>query len=158
MIKEWATVVSWQQGIAVVRYDRKTGCCNCNAGFDCSIPTLNELVPQNEHPLQIPNHQLLKPGQRVEVGIAEGALLRSAMLVYMMPLLGMMLGGILLQYWLGTDAFAALGTLLGGGVAFILVRSLVYRLGKQSKYQPIILQIGIPPGAIDAQAENSRLI
>lgn len=158
MMKEWATVVSWQQGVALLRCDRKTGCGNCNARSGCGVPALNELVPETEHPLQVRIDQPLEPGQRVEVGIAEGSLLRSAMLVYLMPLLGMMLGGSLLQYWLGTDAFAALGALLGGGVAFMLVRSLAHRLGKQADYQPIVLQIGIPPGAMAVQAENSPLI
>ncbi|MCX2958595.1 MAG: SoxR reducing system RseC family protein, partial [Serratia symbiotica] len=108
MMKEWATVVSWQQGVALLSCDRKTGCGNCNASSVCGVPALNELVPETEHPLQVRIDQPLEPGQRVEVGIAEGSLLRSAMLVYLMPLLGKMHGGRLLQYWLATDAFAAL--------------------------------------------------
>jgi sigma-E factor negative regulatory protein RseC len=122
------------------------------------MPALNELVSEVEHLLQVRINQPLEPGQRIEVGIAEGSLLRSAMLVYLMPLLGMMLGGSLLQYWLGTDAFAALGALLGGGVAFMLVRSVAQCLGKQDDYQTIVLQIGIPPGAMDVQTKNSPLI
>ncbi|MGO2158767.1 MAG: SoxR reducing system RseC family protein, partial [Serratia proteamaculans] len=116
---------------------------------------LNELVPETEHQLQVRIEQPLEPGQRVEVGIAEGSLLRSAMLVYLTPLLGMMLGGSLLQYWLGTDASAALGALLGGVAAFMLARSLAHRLGEQANYQPIVLQIGLPPGAMRLQTENS---
>jgi len=158
MMKESATVVSWQQGVALLRCDYKTGCGSCNARSGCGLPALNELVPKTEHPLQVRIDQPLEPGQRVEVGIAEGSLLRSAMLVYLMPLLGMMLGGSLLQYLLGTDAFAALGALLGGGASFMLARSLAYRLGKQVGYQPIVLQIGIPPGAMHVHAENSPLI
>ncbi|MCP1064741.1 SoxR-reducing system protein RseC [Serratia symbiotica] len=158
MMKEWATVVSWQRGVALLRCDRKTGCGNCNARSGCCVPALNELVPETKHSLQVRINKPLKPGQRVEVGIAERSLLRSAMLVYLMPLLGMMLGGGLLQYWLGTDAFAALGALLGGGVDFMLVRRLDHHLGKQDDYQPIVLQIGIPPGSMDVQEENSPLI
>ncbi|MEX0631376.1 SoxR reducing system RseC family protein [Serratia ureilytica] len=68
-------------------------------------------------------------GQRVEVGIAEGSLLRSAMLVYPTPLLGMMLGGTLL--------YIARQRRLGGrrrrtGGGGLLARRLARRLGEQA--------------------------
>lgn len=93
-------------------------------------------MPETEHQLQVHIDQPLEPGQRVEVGIAEGSLLRSAMLVYLTPLLGMMLGGTLLQYCFGSDASAAVGAVLGGGAAFMLARRLARRLGEQAEYQP----------------------
>lgn len=107
MMKEWATVVSWQQGVALLRCEPKAGCGSCTARSGCGARALNELVPETEHQLQVHIDQPLEPGQRVEVGIAEGSLLRSAMLVYLTPLLGMMLGGTLLQYCFGSDASAA---------------------------------------------------
>ncbi|WP_257204814.1 SoxR reducing system RseC family protein, partial [Enterococcus faecium] len=115
---------------------------------------MNELVPETEHRRQVHIDQPLEPGQRVEVGIAEGSLLRSAMLVYLTPLLGMMLGGTLLQYCFGSDASAAIGAVLGGGAAFMLARRLARRLGEQADYQPVVLQIGLPPTAMPMQAEN----
>lgn len=158
MMKEWATVVSWHQGLALLRYEPQAGCANCNARSGCGTRALNALVLETEYQLQVRIEQPLEPGQRVEVGIAEGSLLRSAMLVYLTPLLGMILGGSLLQYCLGTDASAALGALLGGGAAFMLARSLAQRLGEQAAYQPIVLQIGLPPGATRLQVENFPLI
>lgn len=158
MMKEWATVVSWQQGVALLRCEPKAGCGSCTARSGCGARALNELVPETEHQLQVHIDQPLEPGQRVEVGIAEGSLLRSAMLVYLTPLLGMMLGGTLLQYCFGSDASAAVGAVLGGGAAFMLARRLARRLGEQADYQPVVLQIGLPPTAMRMQAENSPLI
>jgi sigma-E factor negative regulatory protein RseC len=154
MMKEWATVVSWQQGVALLRCEPKAGCGSCTARSGCGARALNELVPESEHHLRLPIAQPLEPGQRVEVGIAEGSLLRSAMLVYMTPLLGVMLGGGLLQWVFGSDSAAALGALLGGGAAFLLARSLAKRLDAQADYQPVVLQIGLPPGALRLQTEN----
>ncbi|PYB16332.1 SoxR-reducing system protein RseC [Serratia marcescens] len=158
MMKEWARVVSWQQGVALLRCEPKAGCGSCTARSGCGARALNELVPETEHQLQVHIDQPLEPGQRVEVGIAEGSLLRSAMLVYLTPLLGMMLGGTLLQYCFGSDASAAVGAVLGGGAAFMLARRLARRLGEQAEYQPVVLQIGLPPTAMRMQAENSPLI
>jgi len=37
----------------------------------------------------------------------------------------------------------------------MLARSLAHRLGERANYQPIVLQIGLPPGAMRLQTENS---
>ncbi|KFK96717.1 MULTISPECIES: SoxR-reducing system protein RseC [unclassified Serratia (in: enterobacteria)] len=154
MIKEWATVVSWQQGVALLRCEPKAGCGSCKARSGCGAHALNELVAENEHHLQVRIEQPLEPGQRVEVGIAEGSLLRSAVLVYMTPLLGMMLGGGLLQWWMGSDAAALLGAVVGGTSAFFVARLLATRLGEQAEYQPVVLQIGLPPGVLRLHPES----
>ncbi|MGF6193132.1 SoxR-reducing system protein RseC [Serratia sp. 2723] len=158
MMKEWATVISWQQGVAQLRCEPKVGCGSCTARSGCGARAFDELVPESEHHLQVAIAQPLEPGQRVEVGIAEGSLLRSAMLVYLTPLLGMMLGGGLLQWWLGSDAAAALGGVLGGGLAFLIARTLAKRLGEQANYQPVVLQIGLPPDALRLHTETESPI
>lgn len=154
MMKEWATVVSWQQGVALLRCEPKAGCGSCTARSGCGARALNELIPESEHHLQVQIEQPLEPGQRVEVGIAESSLLRSAMLVYMTPLFGVILGGGLLQWWQGSDAAALLGAVIGGSAAFLVARLLAARLGEQADYQPVVLQIGLPPGALRLQTEN----
>ncbi|HBH6925742.1 TPA: SoxR reducing system RseC family protein, partial [Serratia marcescens] len=35
MMKEWATVVSWQQGVALLRCEPKAGCGSCTARSGC---------------------------------------------------------------------------------------------------------------------------
>jgi sigma-E factor negative regulatory protein RseC len=155
MIKEWATVVSWQQGVALLRCEPQAGCGSCTARSGCGVRALNELVAESEHHLQVQIEQPLEPGQRVEVGITEGSMLRSAMLVYMTPLLGMMLGGGLLQWWSGSsDAAALFGAVVGGTAAFLVARLLAARLGERADYQPVVLQIGLPPGALRLQTES----
>ncbi|PVZ85475.1 SoxR reducing system protein RseC [Serratia sp. S1B] len=144
MMKEWATVISWQQGVALLRCEPKAGCGSCSARSACGARALNELLPESQHYLQLSVSQPLQPGQRVEIGIAEGSLLRSAILVYMTPLLGLLLGGGLLQWWLGSDAAAGLGAVVGGCAAFGVARFLAKHLNQQTSYQPVILQIGLP--------------
>ncbi|WON75913.1 SoxR-reducing system protein RseC [Serratia sp. UGAL515B_01] len=148
MMKEWATVVSWQQGVALLRCEPKSGCGSCSGRSGCGVHALNELAPGSEHYLQLQIAQPLEPGQRVEIGIAEGSLLRSATLVYMVPLFAVILGGGLLQWLLGSDAAALLGAVLGGMGAFTVVRLLTPYFDKQADFQPVVLQIGLPPGAI----------
>ncbi|CNH00075.1 SoxR-reducing system protein RseC [Yersinia pekkanenii] len=153
MMKEWATVISWQNGIALLRCEPHSGCGSCNARSGCGSHLLNELGPKSAHQLQIPISQPLEPGQKVEVGISEGSLLRSASLVYLTPLFGLIAGGSLFQALFITDAFTAIGAILGAGLGFLLARQLATRIEGQSDYQPTILQIGLPPTAIRIQQE-----
>lgn len=86
MIKEWATVVSWQNGQALVSCDVKASCSSCASRAGCGSRVLNKLGPQTTHTIVVPCDEPLVPGQKVELGIAEGSLLSSALLVYMSPL------------------------------------------------------------------------
>lgn len=91
MIKEWATVVSWQDGQALVSCDVKASCNSCASRAGCGSRVLNKLGPQTTHTLVVPSATPLEPGQKVELGIAEASLLGSAVLVYMTPLVGLFL-------------------------------------------------------------------
>lgn len=151
MIRKWATIISWQKGVALLQNDRKSSCSNCDAHFNCSVSMLNQITPKTEHLLRVRMEQSIEPGRRVEVGITESNLLYSAMLVYLTPLVGIILSGSLMQFWLDTDAFSALGALLGGIVSFMIARNLANHLIKQPAYQPIVLYIDIPTNIIDIQ-------
>lgn len=144
MIKEWATVVSWQDGIAVLRCEQSSGCSSCQSRKTCGTGLLSQLGKTAEQQLHIPCEQPLSPGQRVELGLSEGSLLRSAMLIYLVPLLGLFLGAGSLQLLLGSEGAAVLGALLGAALAFILVRAWSAKLSMKQQYHPVILQIALP--------------
>ena len=50
MIKEWATVVSWHNGVAQVHCDVKASCSSCASRAGCGSRVLNKLGPQTSHP------------------------------------------------------------------------------------------------------------
>ncbi|MGG2143760.1 SoxR-reducing system protein RseC [Symbiopectobacterium sp. RP] len=144
MIKEWATVVSWHNGMAVLHCEQRSGCSGCQSRKTCGTGLLSELGQSAEQALHVPCEQPLLPGQRVELGISESSLLRSAMLVYLVPLLGLFIGAGLLQSLFANDLAAVLGSLLGAALAFILVRGWSLKLGEKRHYRPVILQIVLP--------------
>ena len=157
MIKEWATVVSWQHGQALVECDVKASCSSCASRAGCGSRVLNKLGPQTTHTIAVPCAEPLEPGQKVELGIAESSLLGSAMLVYMTPLLGLFIMGALFQTLFGNDMAAFSGAVLGGIGGFLLARGLSPKLATRSEWQPIILSVGLPPNLIrvdDASAES----
>lgn len=157
MIKEWATVVSWQNGNALVECDVKASCSSCASRAGCGSRVLNKLGPQTTHTIAVPCEQPLVAGQKVELGIAEASLLSSAMLVYMSPLVGLFAMGAIFQSLFAADIAALCGAVLGGVGGFLLARGLSPKLATRSEWQPVILSVGLPPDMIrvdSATAEN----
>lgn len=154
MIKEWATVISWQQGVAQLRCEQQSGCGSCHSRGGCGTSILNKMGPESEHQLQVSSKLPLVPGQRVEVGISEGSLIRSAFLVYMLPLLGLIGIAALMQGWFHSDGAAAVGGILGGIGGFLLARWIARHAGQAREYQPVILQVALPPSALHVTMEK----
>lgn len=148
MMREWATVVSWQDGVAILHSEMKTSCSSCSARKGCGSHMLNKLGPKNAHVMKITSAEPLQPGQRIELGIAETSLLSSALLVYMTPLLGLFIMAGIFQMLFHSDLAAASGALLGGIMGFIIARGISGVLGRSASFQPIILSVALPPDAL----------
>ncbi|MEB7713509.1 SoxR-reducing system protein RseC [Kluyvera cryocrescens] len=148
MIKEWATVIDWDNGMAQVSCDVKTSCNSCSSRAGCGTSVLNKLGPQTSHTISVPSEQPLVAGQKVELGITESSLLGSAMLVYMSPLLGLFVVATLFQVLFGSDIAALCGAILGGVGGFLIAKGLSPRLAARETWQPVILSVGLPPDLI----------
>ena len=153
MMREWATVVAWQDGIATLHTEAKTSCNSCQARKGCGSHMLNKLGPKNAHVMQIASSKPLQPGQRIELGIKESSLLGSALLVYMTPLSGLFLVAGLFQELFNSDLAAACGALLGGIGGFIVAKGVSMKFGDREAFQPVILSIALPPDALRVESE-----
>ncbi|WP_017347812.1 SoxR-reducing system protein RseC [Pantoea sp. A4] len=148
MMREWATVVAWQDGVATLHSEAKTSCNSCSARKGCGSAMLNKMGPKDAHVMTINSDKPLQPGQRIEIGIRESSLLGSALLVYMTPLIGLFVVAGLFQLLFQSDLAAACGALLGGVGGFIIAKGLSTLLGDREAFQPVILNITLPPDAL----------
>lgn len=148
MIKEWATVVSWREGVAEVLCEPRGGCGGCRSGSACGVGALSRSKNTAGRMLQVASRQPLLPGQRVELGITERSLLYSAALIYLVPLLGLFVGAAVLQALFASEAAAIAGAFLGGCVAFLSVRRSALKMGQDGRYQPVILQVVLAAGDV----------
>lgn len=156
MIKEWATVVSWQDGEALVSCDVKASCSSCASRAGCGSRILNKLGPQTTHTIVVPSDEPLVPGQKVELGIAEGSLLGSAMLVYLSPLAGLFLIASLFQMMFGSDLAALSGAVLGGVGGFLIARGFSRKLAAREAWQPVILNVALAPGLVRVETPSTE--
>ncbi|BBR60007.1 MULTISPECIES: SoxR-reducing system protein RseC [unclassified Klebsiella] len=148
MIKEWATVIAWDNGVAQVSCDVKASCNTCASRAGCGSRVLNKLGPQTSHTISVPSAQPLVAGQKVELGISESSLLGSAMLVYMSPLLGLFVVAALFQVLFGSDIAALCGAVLGGVGGFLVAKGFSPRLAARETWQPVIISVGLPPDLV----------
>ncbi|TKI06779.1 SoxR-reducing system protein RseC [Martelella alba] len=146
MIKAWTTVVCWQRGIAQLRCDQRAGCQGCGSKDLCGAGVLDR--QGTDRHILVRSNQPLVPGQRVEVGISEGSLLRSAMLVYLLPLVGLLGCAAFAQGLFHTDLAAACGGAAGVGGGMWLARVLARRIAVRREYQPVIVQTALPPSSL----------
>lgn len=72
----------------------------------------------------------------MELGIAEGSLLTSAILVYLSPLAGLFVMGGVFQMLFGTDLAAMCGAALGGVGGFWLAKGVSPRLTAREARSP----------------------
>ncbi|MGP4123294.1 MAG: SoxR reducing system RseC family protein [Sodalis sp. (in: enterobacteria)] len=151
MIREWATVVSWQHGVVQLRCEQRAGCGSCQAWQTCYARTLNKMTTEMQNYLEVASEQPLIPGQRVEVCIAEDSLLRSAFLVYILPLLGLIVSATILQGTLGNEPVTAGGGIMGGVAGFLYACHLARRINKIENHQLVSLLVAPPPSSPDAQ-------
>ncbi|CCJ99199.1 Sigma factor RpoE regulatory protein RseC [Cronobacter malonaticus 507] len=103
----------------------------------------------------MPSEQPLVAGQKVELGIAEGSLLGSAMLVYLSPLVGLFIMAGVFQALFGSDLAAMCGAALGGVGGFLLARGLSPNFASRDSWQPVILSVGLPPDALRVETSPS---
>ncbi|HHN8581000.1 TPA: SoxR-reducing system protein RseC [Providencia rettgeri] len=151
MVKEWATVVRWQNGRALLRYGSSSGCGSCGARKTCGSYALSKIGPNTEHELEIAIEQPLVEGQKIEVGIPEGSLIRSALLVYLTPILGLFIFAGLAQAFDFEQFWIAISGIIGGIIGFYIARRLASNWRDDEAFQPVVLQIGLPPSELLVQ-------
>ncbi|MDF7680182.1 SoxR reducing system RseC family protein [Enterobacteriaceae bacterium ESL0689] len=145
MIRCWATVVSWDNGIAQVDCEVKTACGGCALHAGCHNPALNQSLSPSCHRMMVASKHPLSVGQKVELGIAENHLLGAALFVYIIPLAGLLVVASLFQFLFASDFVSFCGAVVGSGGGFGLVRWLDGKYHLSQSWQPVIISTGLPP-------------
>ncbi|MDG4555394.1 MAG: SoxR reducing system RseC family protein [Candidatus Competibacter sp.] len=142
MIEERAMVVQAGDGYAWIEIQRRSACGACAASEGCGTAVLGKLWSGRRIQVRAIAEEPLRAGDEVCVGLAEGVLLRGALLAYSLPLLLLLAGALL-----GQAAFAGAGEepvvlsgALGLGLGFLAVRVLSKRFRDDIRFQPRVLR------------------
>ncbi|QUJ66994.1 SoxR reducing system RseC family protein [Photobacterium sp. GJ3] len=149
MMQSLATVVAVEKHHITVSCQQQTSCGSCASQNSCGTGVVSKVLPGRQHLLKVSTrhlHESVAVGQLVEIGLSERSVLQSALLVYVLPLICMLLGTLLGQWWfvilagggeLGVIACALAGGAFGLGIAKWRAK----HLSVQGDYQPSLLRV-----------------
>ncbi len=146
MIEETATIVAVEGDDTWIETERQSTCGSCAVNKGCGTATLAKVMGNRRTRVRVMNPIGAGVGERVVVGIEEKALLKGSLAVYMVPLLGMMLGGVFGEFMaprlqLGsTELLAALGAILGLLLGLFWLRLFARQVRSDQRYQATVLK------------------
>ena len=147
MIEERAIILSLNsetslaESTATLEIERKTACGLCGQTRGCGNSIWGKLFAHQSTAFKAQNRINAKVGDSVIVGINESALLKSALLLYILPLASMLIGAILATQLRDTNGYAMLGALLGLVLGFAWVKGHAMSNSYFKLQQPVILRL-----------------
>jgi len=127
--------------IATIEVVRKTACGLCGKTRGCGNAFWGKLFGHKNSSLQVRNDIDAKVGQSVIVGIDEKAFMKSALLLYLVPLVTLLIGAILASQVSPADISAMLGAVVGLVLGFLWVKAHIAGRDYNQNYQPKILRL-----------------
>ena len=150
MIEEHAVVVGIEQDVAMLEVVRRTPCGLCGQTRGCGISLWGRLFGHKPNIFRAINEIYARVGDSVIVGIAEQALLTSALTVYGVPLLTLLAGALLAGVIFPGDGLeishadrnAVIGAVVGLVLGLLWVKGHVTWRSLNPHYRPVILRAG----------------
>ena len=147
MIEERAVILSLQsepsqtQTTATLEIERKTACGLCGQTRGCGNSIWGRLFGHQTTAFRAQNRINAKVGDSVIVGINEKALLKSALLLYILPLVTLFFGAILASQLWQTDGITMLGAAIGLVIGLLWVKGHTMSNRYFNLQQPVILRL-----------------
>ncbi len=150
MIEERAVILSLEReihstspsdSIATLEIERKTACGLCGQTRGCGNSIWGKLFAHQSTAFKAQNRINAKVGDSVIVGINEKALLKSALLLYILPLATMLFGAILATRFSASDSSAMIGAVVGLVLGLLWVKGHTMSSSYFRLQQPVILRL-----------------
>jgi sigma-E factor negative regulatory protein RseC len=153
MIEEWAQVVEMKGDQLVLQAQTKSSCGSCAASKGCGTSVLSKVVGRKFTRFQADNSVDAEIGDTVVVGISEDALLKGSLVMYIIPILGMLVFALAADHYMQTLAENRDLLISGAGVLGLVSGSLVSRWYFQrqdsgQRFRPVVLRKIIEHGRI----------
>jgi len=158
------TIVKLSGHHALVATTRRGICDGCQEASHCALDASSagdtDQVPEE---LMARNPLQAKPGDRVEFDLEGHTELKLSLLVWIVPLLGLIAGAILGATFhpllaLDRDAATLLGLAAGAAVAFAIVMRIDRKVAKDERLVPVILKVLPAPLGTHGTNESANYV
>lgn len=125
-----------------VACESQQACELCAAGRGCGGGLLGRVLGTRLLEVRaVSGHGEVAAGDSVEIGLEESAVLRGAIITYVLPLLAVLVG-VVVGWSIGppaSDGWQLLGVAVGLAVGLTAVRRMSRRVASDRRYQPVVL-------------------
>ncbi|BES72486.1 alginate biosynthesis regulator MucC [Marinobacter nanhaiticus D15-8W] len=144
MIEESGTVVALEGDEVWVQTIRQSSCGSCSARKGCGQGALASITDGRANQVRVRNTCGAGVGDHVVLGIEESQLLRASLLVYALPLLGLLVGALVgAGLWPGLDLAAIASGGLGLTAGFVTLKVVSGGRGQADYLRPVLLRIDL---------------
>ncbi len=143
MIEESAEVVRVDKMTLWVSVNRKSACASCSASQGCGQKKILDWLPTKQVEVEVgnPRQLIVSPGQQVTLGLHEGALVRASLLLYMLPLAGLIIFALFANILQFSELFQIIIAILGLITGFVVTRVIVVRELAFGDFEPQLLRV-----------------
>lgn len=146
MIEEQGRVVALEPGAVWVETLRKSTCSSCSANAACGQGLMDRLgVGRQRGYVRALSQMQLAVGDTVIIGVREDLLVRSSLLIYLLPLLGLFAAALLANGLGLSEPLVILFGLLGLSATWLMVRWRAARVAENPFLQPVVLRTLLVP-------------
>ena len=145
MIEEKAQVIEINGNKLVLHAQRQSACGSCSANNGCGTSLLAKVVGRKFSRFQADNSVNAHVGDTVVVAIPEDAMLKGSMVMYLVPILGMIFIALLADFLLASmtpyrDLVIALAAVTGLISGSILAKRYFASQAAANLFAPVVLR------------------
>lgn len=154
MIEEYAVITKCTGNQASLEIERRTACGICGQKRGCGNATWGKLLGHDSHEFTAENPIKAHVGDSVVVGIDEKAVLNTTLFLYVVPLLGLLLGTFFADYFFKNQFYVIVGAVLGLTAGFLWVKGHLIGVDQSGiaytkQYQAVILRLADDENGLD---------
>jgi len=148
MIEEKARVIAVENNQLLLEAETRAACNACAAKQGCGTSVLSRWVGRKFTRFQAPNTVNARVGDEVIVGLAEEAMLKGSVFVYLLPLLAMIGSALLADSLISADTVSRdlmvlISAVAGFALMLVISRLLLSSGSNKTRLTPVVLRKNI---------------
>lgn len=145
MIEEQVQVIEVIDNQIVLQGETQSACGSCSANKGCGTSVLSKVVGRKFTHFQVENNINAEVGDTVIVGISEDALLKGSLVMYVIPILGMLVFALLAEHYLqptmdSRDLAIAVSGIFGLAGGALVSRWYFQLQSNTQRFKPVVLR------------------
>ncbi|HEY5716020.1 MAG TPA: SoxR reducing system RseC family protein [Psychromonas sp.] len=143
MVRETGKIIAVEkingESIAHIECISKLACSSCNNNSNCGVGVVSKTFSDKTQHFTVPYEEGMEVDKFVELHINNNDLIKSAVLVYLVPLIFFICSALIAkQFHIGNEALIILIAIISAAVGFVLSRILSKKLFPQKHINKII--------------------